>query len=166
MGVSLISKRLAVVADAHGLAPRGTECRSSQRSPPPESCLEGPCIDSETPTRGTLVGAHRASPYVVQLRITPVACTAATLGAASCREAGEFDTRVSRLDSRYIHSKVSLRRAVDACSGVVWRVSPRPSGNEVAARLQPTNLAVEGAEESLSILSDYTPTVRPPPKRS
>jgi hypothetical protein len=24
---------------------------------------------------------------------------------------------------------------------------------------------VEGAEESLSILSDYTPTVRPPPKR-
>jgi hypothetical protein len=31
---------------------------------------------------------------------------------------------------------------------------------------QPANLAVEGAEESLTILSDYTPTVRPPPKRS
>jgi hypothetical protein len=30
---------------------------------------------------------------------------------------------------------------------------------------QPANLAVEGAEESLSIISDYTPTVRPPPKR-
>jgi hypothetical protein len=28
---------------------------------------------------------------------------------------------------------------------------------------QPANLAVEGAEESLSILPDYTPTVRPPP---
>jgi hypothetical protein len=30
---------------------------------------------------------------------------------------------------------------------------------------QPANLAVEGAEESLSILPDCTPTVRPPPKR-
>jgi hypothetical protein len=30
---------------------------------------------------------------------------------------------------------------------------------------QPANLAVEAAEESLSILPDYTPTVRPPPKR-
>jgi hypothetical protein len=30
---------------------------------------------------------------------------------------------------------------------------------------QPANLAVEGAEEPLSIIS-YTPTVRPPPKRS
>jgi hypothetical protein len=29
-------------------------------------------------------------------------------------------------------------------------------------RKQPANLAVEGAEESLSILFDYTPTVRPP----
>jgi hypothetical protein len=28
---------------------------------------------------------------------------------------------------------------------------------------QPANLAVEAAEESLSILPDYTPTVRPPP---
>jgi hypothetical protein len=31
---------------------------------------------------------------------------------------------------------------------------------------QPANLAVEAAEESLSIHPDYTPTVRPPPKRS
>jgi hypothetical protein len=31
---------------------------------------------------------------------------------------------------------------------------------------QPANLAVEGAEESLTILPDYTSTVRPPPKRS
>ena len=29
---------------------------------------------------------------------------------------------------------------------------------------QPANLAVEGAEESLSILPDYTSTVRPPLK--
>ena len=32
-------------------------------------------------------------------------------------------------------------------------------------REQLANLAVEGSEESLSTLSDYTPTVRPPPKR-
>jgi hypothetical protein len=45
--------------------------------------------------------------------------------------------------------------------------SSRPSGLGEAAttRKQPANLAVEGAEESLSILPDYTPTVRPPPKR-
>ena len=30
---------------------------------------------------------------------------------------------------------------------------------------QPANLAVESAEESLTILPDYTTTVRPPPKR-
>jgi hypothetical protein len=68
-----------------------------------------------------------------------------------------------------VHSKVSLRRAVDAVQRVwsgrvfeptirVWR-----SGT---TRKQPANLAVEGAEDSLSILPDYTPTVRPPPKRS
>jgi hypothetical protein len=31
---------------------------------------------------------------------------------------------------------------------------------------QPANLAVESTEESLTILPDYTTTVRPPPKRS
>jgi hypothetical protein len=67
-----------------------------------------------------------------------------------------------------VHSKVSFRRAVDAVQrcGVgrvfepttrVWR-----SGT---TRKQPANLAVEGAEESLTILPDSTPTVRPPPKR-
>ena len=30
---------------------------------------------------------------------------------------------------------------------------------------QPANLGVEAAEESLPILCDYAPTVRPPPKR-
>jgi hypothetical protein len=38
-------------------------------------------------------------------------------------------------------------------------------GEAATTREQPANLAVEGAEESLSILSDYKPTVRPPPKR-
>ena len=46
------------------------------------------------------------------------------------------------------------------CRGVEWRVSdPALKGK------QPANLAVEGAEESLSILLDYAATVRPPPKR-
>jgi hypothetical protein len=40
----------------------------------------------------------------------------------------------------------------------VWRCGT--TGEQLA------NLAVESAEESLSILPDYTPTVRPPPKRS
>jgi hypothetical protein len=67
---------------------------------------------------------------------------------------------------------VSLRHAVDP---VQWcgvgrvervRLSNRPSGfGEAARRKQPASLAVERAEESLSIISDYTPTVRPPPKR-
>jgi hypothetical protein len=39
----------------------------------------------------------------------------------------------------------------------VWRSSK--------TRKQPANLAMESAEEFLSILPDYTPTVRPPPNR-
>jgi hypothetical protein len=54
------------------------------------------------------------------------------------------------------------------CSGVEWAVFEPASGFGEAATTckQPVNLAVEGAEESLSTLPDYTPTVRPPPKRS
>jgi hypothetical protein len=53
------------------------------------------------------------------------------------------------------------------CSGVEWRafeptIRVWRSGT---TRKQPANLAVEAAEESLCILPDYTPTVRPPPKR-
>jgi hypothetical protein len=62
---------------------------------------------------------------------------------------------------------VSLRRAVDAVYGVEWRVF-EPNirvWRSGTPRKQPANLAVEGAEESLSILLDYTPTVCPPPKR-
>jgi hypothetical protein len=44
-------------------------------------------------------------------------------------------------------------------------VFERHQGLERTTRKQPANLAVEAAEESLSILPDYTPTVRPPPKR-
>jgi hypothetical protein len=54
------------------------------------------------------------------------------------------------------------------CSGVEWRVF-EPTirvWRSGATRKQPANLAVEAAEESLTILPDYTPTVRPPPKRS
>jgi hypothetical protein len=64
-----------------------------------------------------------------------------------------------------VHSKVSLRRAVDAVQRVVEACSNRPSGPTATTRKQPANLPVESAEESLSILPDYTPTVRPPPKR-
>ena len=50
------------------------------------------------------------------------------------------------------------------CSGLEWRVF-EPIGEAATTRKQPANLAVEGAEQSLSILPDYKPTVRPPPKR-
>jgi hypothetical protein len=54
------------------------------------------------------------------------------------------------------------------CSGVEWGVrSNRPSGLEKRHVAQAAcNLVVDGAEESMSILPDYTPTVRPPPKCS
>ena len=55
------------------------------------------------------------------------------------------------------------------CSGVEWRVFEPTATIRVwrsgTTGKQPANLAVEVAEESLSILPDYTPTVRPPPKR-
>ena len=38
-------------------------------------------------------------------------------------------------------------------------------GEESTTRKQPADLAVAGAEESLSIPPGCTPTVRPPPKR-
>jgi hypothetical protein len=52
-------------------------------------------------------------------------------------------------------------------SGVERRVSHpalRALGKGTTGK-QPANLAAEGAEESLSTQPDYTPTVRPPPKR-
>ena len=49
--------------------------------------------------------------------------------------------------------------------GVEWGAF-EASGPAATTRKQPANLAVEGTEESLYILPNYTPTVRPPPKRS
>jgi hypothetical protein len=50
---------------------------------------------------------------------------------------------------------------------VAWvRSGAQRARGSGTTRKQPANLAVEGADESLSILPDYTPTVRPPPKRS
>jgi hypothetical protein len=88
-------------------------------------------------------------------------------------ELGSSLTRTLRADppsEQQVHSKVSLRRGVDAVyvrSGVEWGVFEPASRGSGTTCKQPVNLAVEGAEEFLSmILSDYTPTVRPPPKRS
>jgi hypothetical protein len=53
------------------------------------------------------------------------------------------------------------RRAAVGCV----RAAIRALGSGTTCK-QPANQAVEGAEESLTILPDYTPTVRPPPKRS
>ena len=67
-----------------------------------------------------------------------------------------------------VHSKVSLRRAVDAvqrCGVGRVRTGIRVRRSGTTCK-QPVNLEVEGAEESLSTLPDYIPTVRPPPKRS
>jgi hypothetical protein len=57
---------------------------------------------------------------------------------------------------------------VNTVQRVEWRVSEptiRVWRNGTTST-QPANLAVESAEESLTILPDYAPTVRPPPKRS
>jgi hypothetical protein len=52
------------------------------------------------------------------------------------------------------------------CSGVARVRADHQVQRSGTTRKQPANLAVEGTEESLSILADCTPTVRPPPKRS
>jgi hypothetical protein len=49
---------------------------------------------------------------------------------------------------------------------VEWRAALVACVEQGTTCKQPANLAVESAEESLTILPDYTPTVRPPPKRS
>jgi hypothetical protein len=74
--------------------------------------------------------------------------------------------RAAPPSAQQVHSGVSLRRAVDAVQRCGVSCSSRPSGfGSGTTGKQPANLAVEGAEESLSILPDCTPTVRPPPKR-
>ena len=64
---------------------------------------------------------------------------------------------------------MSLRRAVNAvqrCGVACVRANHQRLEKRHETRKQPANLAVESAEESLTILPDYAPTVRPPPKRS
>jgi hypothetical protein len=79
---------------------------------------------------------------------------------------GSSPTRTSEQQE---HSKASLRRAVDAVQrfgvGCVRAGCQRARGSGTT-RKQPANLGFEGAEESLSILTEHTATVRPPPKRS
>jgi hypothetical protein len=78
---------------------------------------------------------------------------------------GKLTHRTLRADppsEHQVHSKVSLRRAVDAvqrCGVACVRTGKRHVAQAAC------NLAVAAAEESLSILPEYTPTVRPPPKR-
>ena len=95
-------------------------------------------------------------------------CTAqAAVGFDSQRRAALSLTPQSRptQNSRY------LQDVPPSCSGrrvAVWSgacpIRP-PTVGKRHAHKQPANLAVEGAEESLSILPDYKPTVRPTPKR-
>jgi hypothetical protein len=106
--------------------------------------------------------------------VTPT-CTALTrrqvqtlLGFCPQLGSSHTHTQDSPPSDQQVHSKVSLRRAVDAVQR--WRVGCVRAGRQRwesgTTRKQPANLAVEGAEEFLTILPDYTPTVRPPPKRS
>jgi hypothetical protein len=93
-------------------------------------------------------------------------CSQEGVRAALTTTAKLSPTRTLRADphsEQQVQSKVSLRRAVDA----VYRgvSSNRPSRRSGTTCKQPANLEVEAAEESLSIIPDYTPTVRPPPKR-
>ena len=60
---------------------------------------------------------------------------------------------------------MSLRRAVDVVQWRVFEPTVRVRRSGTTGK-QPANLEVVGAEESLTILPDYTSTIRPPPKRS
>jgi hypothetical protein len=61
---------------------------------------------------------------------------------------------------------LSTRHSTHECDCVEWRAALVACVEQGTTCKQPANLAVESAEESLTILPDYTPTVRPPPKRS
>jgi hypothetical protein len=102
----------------------------------------------------------RASP------VTPT-CTVVKAAAQVDHNWGSSLTPAPSESRPTLRSAGTLQGVPPSCCGV-WSVHERTirvwrSGS---TRKQPANLAVEGAEESLSILPDYTPTVRPPPKRS
>ena len=92
----------------------------------------------------------------------------------SCRLRHRSDTQLGQLShTRTLRAAGTLQGVPPSCCGrrvAVWS-GPCLNGSSgfgeaATTRKQPANLAVEGAEEALSILPDYTPTVRPPPKRS
>ena len=86
------------------------------------------------------------------------------------------DGKVSQRGSSLTHPHPQNSRCTPRCpsvvlwtpfSGVEWRVfepTIRVWRSGTTHEL-PANLGFESAEESLSILPDYQPTVRPPPKR-
>ena len=108
------------------------------------------------------------------MRLTVHCCTSHLYLPRGC--ASRVDQNQEKLSRTHPQSIPTLRTAGSlqgvppSCCGrrvAVWSgVCPiRRSRARGTTSKQPANLAVEGAEESLSILPDYKPTVRPPPKR-
>jgi hypothetical protein len=121
--------------------------------------------------RRTAVGAHRWYEGVGRLTVH---CCTSHLVTRGCEPA--LTTTVAALSHTHPQSRPTLRTAGSlqgvppSCCGrraAVWSgvCSDRPSrfGEASTTCKQPANLAVEAAEWSLSILPDYTPTVRPRP---
>ena len=131
------------------------------------------CI-SEGAQKNRVVGAHRRErgceeAHRALLYLPPV------LPRGCASRVDQNQEKLSRTHPRSIptlRTAGSLQGVPPSCCGrrvAVWSgaCSNRPSGLGEAAttRKKPANLAVEGAEESLSIFPDYKPTVRLPPKR-
>jgi hypothetical protein len=97
-------------------------------------------------------------------------CTAETLTCTVTRRVDHNCTphphQSSEPSEQQVHSKASLCNAVNAvqrCGVACVRTGPQglEKRHDAQAACEPG-----GAEESLTILPDYTPTVRPPSKRS
>ena len=129
------------------------------------------CI-SEGAQKNRVVGAHRREwgceeAHRALLYLPPV------LPRGCASRVDQNQEKLSRTHPRSIptlRTAGSLQGVPPSCCGrrvAVWSgVCPiRRSRASGTTSKQPANLAVESAEESLSILPDYTPTVRPPPKR-
>jgi hypothetical protein len=93
--------------------------------------------------------AEEAAEVAERLQMEEAAVAAAAVAADAERLLGRVFSKVSPLWT-------------PVWRGVFYRPSVWRSGT---TGKQLANLAVEGAGESLSIIPDYTPTVRPPPKR-
>jgi hypothetical protein len=116
--------------------------------------------------------------YVGVRRLTLHCCTSHLCSQEGCRAGcesrwgklrGQLSTHAPSEQTHPQNSR-SLQGVPPSCCGrrvAVWSgCSNRPSSGSGTTGKQPVSLAVEGAEESLSILHDYPPTVRPPTKRS